>query len=47
MTDDFPPIAIKDTPECISWGSGHIDCFVRLNDDKMYHRWFDGSRWRP
>ncbi|MEM7128361.1 MAG: S8 family serine peptidase, partial [Chloroflexota bacterium] len=37
---------ISGTPECVSWGSNRIDCFVRGGDNAMYHRWWNGSHWK-
>ncbi|HED33887.1 MAG TPA: hypothetical protein ENJ08_06670, partial [Gammaproteobacteria bacterium] len=36
---------IKEQPECVSWGPNRIDCFARGGSNRMYHKWWNGSRW--
>jgi hypothetical protein len=32
-------------PNCVSWGSDRIDCFVKGTNNAMWHKWWDGSQW--
>jgi hypothetical protein len=32
--------AILETPSCVSWGPGRIDCFVVGSNRRMYHIWY-------
>jgi hypothetical protein len=38
------------TPDAIgaaSWGGNRLDVFRRGYDNKIYHKWWDGSAWQP
>src|SRR5262249_1378643 len=32
-------------PAAVSWGPGHIDVFIRSDDDHVYDKTFDGAHW--
>ena len=34
-------------PEVVSWGPNRLDVFVIGTDRALYHKWWDGSAWRP
>ena len=36
---------ILESPNCVTWGPGRIDCFARGTNAAMYHRWWDGAQW--
>ena len=31
----------------VSWAANRLDLFVRGTDNKMYHKWWNGSAWGP
>ncbi len=37
---------LTSAPTVSSWGSRRLDCFVRGTDSAMWHKWYDGRRWR-
>jgi hypothetical protein len=38
-------------PDAASWGEGHLDVFIRGNDNQLWHRWYvtslGWSGWEP
>ena len=38
---------IASAPAAVSWGANRIDVFVVGSNKHLYHKWFDGSTWRP
>lgn len=38
---------IAAAPDCISWGPGRIDCFVRNVDNSMGYKYWNGKKWKP
>src|SRR3972149_5745878 len=41
-----PDAQLTADPDCVSWGSGRIDCFVRSTDNGLWHMYWAGS-WSP
>jgi hypothetical protein len=35
------------SPGCASWGANRIDVFVRGTDNELWHKYWDGSSWKP
>ncbi|WP_211194291.1 M12 family metallopeptidase [Pyxidicoccus fallax] len=33
------------SPSATSWGSGHLDIYVRGTDNALWHRWFGNNAW--
>jgi Repeat of unknown function (DUF346) len=31
----------------VAWGPNRLDVFVIGTDRALYHKWWDGSAWRP
>src|SRR2546425_13374163 len=34
-------------PEAVRWGPNRIDVFVLGTDRALYHKWWDGTAWKP
>ncbi|WP_154674233.1 hypothetical protein [Nakamurella lactea] len=47
ITGEPLPVPPPVTPACsvVSWGPDRLDAFVRGSDRKLWHQWWNGSRW--
>lgn len=36
---------LTSAPAAVSWGPNRIDVFVRGQNNSLWHKWWDGSRW--
>ena len=40
-------LGLNHSSDASSWAPGRLDVFVRGTDNAMWHKWWDGSAWRP